>query len=340
MKIAYFKFEEWEKEYIKSSTLLGEDHEVIFFDHILNSEKLPEERDFEVLAVFVDSKVDKAVLDAFPNLKMVATRSTGFDHVDLSECEARGIVVANVPAYGQETVAEYAFALLLTLSRRTYEAYNKLRESGKFDPQGLRGFDLNGKTLGVIGTGKIGKNSIQIAKGFDMNVVAYDPYPDADFAKKMGFQYKELDEVLAEADVVTIHVPYMEATHHMLNSETIPKMKKGAVLVNTSRGPIVETAALVKALRDGHLRGAALDVVEEEPLIKDELNFLVDGKGDLEQLRTALADHVLIDMDNVIVSPHNAFNTIEALQRIVETTLKNINAVATGSPENVVKAKK
>jgi D-lactate dehydrogenase len=338
MKIAFFKLEQWEKEYITSKQKMNEaDLEKVFFDQALDVDHVPTETNFEGISIFVDSRIGQAVLDKFPNLKFITTRSTGYDHIDIGECRKRGIVVSYVPAYGENTVAEYAFALLLALSRKIFDGYARLRETGSFNYNGLRGFDLKGKTLGVVGTGRIGRHVVKIAKGFDMEVVASDVHPDNNFARELGFSYIELEDLLAKSDIVTLHVPYMKATHHLINGGNIFNMKKGAYLINTSRGAVVDTSALVEALEQGHIAGAGLDVLEEEGAIKDELNFLVEGHPEEHSLKTILANHALIDHPNVIVTPHNAFNTGEALKRILDTTIENILGFINGKPKNLVK---
>lgn len=337
MNLAFFANEPLEKDYTAENKPLKDSNvAVTFFDGPLNDTTLPKESNFEGVCVFVDSVVNKEVLDHFSKLAFIAARSTGYDHIDLEECKKRGIVVSNVPAYGANTVAEHAFALLLSLSKRIYDGYHQVREEGDFDPQRLRGFDLKGKTLGVIGTGRIGKHSIQIGKGFGMNIVAADPYPDEAFASEAGFKYLDLPELLAVSDVVTIHVPHMDSTHHLINRDTLKHIKPGAYLINTSRGAIVETQALIEALERGQLAGAGLDVLEEEGVIKDPLNLLVSGKAGEHDLKTVLANHVLVDMPNVIITPHSAFNTTEALKRILDTTFLNITAFAKGNPTNIV----
>ncbi|MBI2113097.1 MAG: hydroxyacid dehydrogenase, partial [Candidatus Wildermuthbacteria bacterium] len=190
-------------------------------------------------------------MEKFPNLKLIATRSTGYDHIDINECKKRGVAVASVPGYGENTVAEFTFALILGLSKKIFEGYHRIKEQGKFDLTGLQGFDLKGKTLGVIGTGRIGKHVIKIAKGMDMNVVAFDVMEDKETAQKLGFQYLALDELLGQSDIITLHVPYMKETHYLVNKNNIRRIKKGAYIINTSRGGIIETEALVAALRDG-----------------------------------------------------------------------------------------
>lgn len=338
LKIAFFAREEWEKEYVrKHQALSGEDVEMTFFDHILDAEHIPEDTSADVISVFVDSKVDAQVIGQFPNLKLIATRSTGFDHIDLDVAKERNIAVSTVPGYGANTVAEHAFGLLLALSKRIYDGYEQVREAGSFDPHVLRGFDLLGKTFGVVGTGRIGRHSVQIGRGFGMNVIAHDAFPDEEYAKETGIEYKQLFELLSESDIVTIHVPYMDETHHLIDREALLHAKKGLVLINTSRGAVVETAALLEALKSGQVGGAGLDVLEEEGAIKDELNYLIQGDSQCENLKTVLANHVLIDLPNVIVTPHSAFNTKEALERIMETTIENIIGFAKGKPENLAK---
>ena len=337
MKIAFFRLEQWEKEYIeKHDDFKKLKAEVVFFDEKLDKDHLPKDTSAEVISIFINSKIDEEVLEAFPNLKCIVTRSTGFDHIDLRSCEERNIVVSNVPSYGEDTVAEYTFGLILALARKIYQGFDQIRETGSFSLEGLRGIDLKGKTLGVIGTGKIGRNVVRLARGFEMNVIACDISPDDEFAKEMNMTYCEPLKALQEGDIVTLHVPYTKETHHLINKNNISMMKKGAYLINTSRGGIVETEALVKALKDGHLGGAALDVLEEEGVIQDELEFLMEGRPEEHNLKTVLANHILIDMPNVIVTPHNAFNTWGALQRILDTTLVNIKAFGEGKPVNLI----
>jgi len=338
MKTIFFELEPWEREFIEASS--KSDLEFNFVEGPLNEDNLPKPglgEETEIISIFVDSVINAKVLESFPNLKLICTRSTGYDHIDIEACKAKGVAVATVPSYGEETVAEYTFALMLTLSRKIFESYDRIKETGSFDLTGMRGFDLNGKTLGVIGTGKIGKNVIEIAKGFNMKVIAYDKFPDSAYQQKMGYEYLTMDEVLAQADIITLHVPFLPGNEHMINAESIAKMKKGVYLINTARGALVETEALLKALQSGQIAGAGLDVLEEEGVIKDELNFLTGAHPGEHDLRVVLENHVLVDMPNVVVTPHNAFNTWEALKRILNTTLKNIKSFSSGTPQNVVK---
>ncbi|MDX1535170.1 MAG: NAD(P)-dependent oxidoreductase [Candidatus Spechtbacterales bacterium] len=335
MKVAFFNPKDWEREYIKNNTT--KDLEISFFEHALDANHIPDETDFEAITVFVDSTVDEEVLDKFSNLRFITTRSTGYDHIDLEACKKRDIEVSNVPDYGANTVAEFTFGLLLSLVRKIHIGYDQVRETGSFSVEGLRGIDLQGKKLGVVGTGHIGRNVIRIARGFGMDVIAYDKFPNEDLAKKYEFEYKNLNDVFRESDIITLHVPYSKETHHMIDQEVLNEIiSDNAYLVNTSRGGIVDTEALVHALKNGKLAGAALDVLEEEGVIKDELQFFVEGHPHEVNLKTVLANHILIDMPNVIVTPHNAFNTKEALLRILDTTLSNLQTFVDGEVDNKV----
>ncbi len=335
---AFFSISAKEESYVKN--LISQRHlplETTFFSESLNPDTLPDARDFEVISVFVDCSVDRKTLNAFPKLRCIAVRSTGYDNIDCVAAAEKKISVAYVPTYGENTVAEFAFGLILNLSRKIGVAYNQVRENGTWSTAGLMGFDLKGKTLGIVGTGHIGRHIARIAQGFEMNVVAFDVHPDEKYAHDAGFRYVSLESLLGQSDIVTLHVPYMEETHHLIDAKTLQQMKRGAYLINTSRGGVVDTQALVQALRDEHLAGAGLDVLEEEGVIKDELGFLVHGHPEEHNLKTILADHALIDMPNVIVTPHNAFNTHEALNRILDTTVSNIVAFLVGKPENLIK---
>lgn len=340
MKIAFFEIEKWEEEYIRNmnheSGILN--HELFFSEQKLNKDNLPANRDAEIISVFVGSKIDKDVIAAFPNLKIITTRSTGFDHIDLAAAKEKNIPTAYVPGYGDNTVAEFAFGLLLNLSRKMYQAIDRIKETENFNYEGLRGFDLQGKIIGIVGTGRIGQYAIKIAKGFGMNVIAYDAFPKPELAEQLGFKYVSFDELLAQSDVIDLHVPYIAPstssgqafTHHMINLNNISKIKKGSILINTARGAIVETDALVKALKDGILGGAGMDVLEEEGIIQDEAAFLLYGHPEESNLKTTLENHVLMEMPNVLITPHTAFNTIEAIQRILDTDMTNIKEFIQG----------
>jgi D-lactate dehydrogenase len=325
-KATFFNFERWGeegKEHVTSSEKLkAAGVEVTFETGALSAEHLPAQKDFDILGVFMDSSVNDATIAGLPDVKFIATLSTGFDHIDLKAAAARAIPISSVPAYGENTVAEFAFALILALSRKICQGSDRVKREGKFTTEGLTGIDLAGKTLGVVGTGRIGKHAVRIGKGFGMNIVAYDVFHDDAFAKEMGFTYLSLGELLGQSDIITIHAPYLPSTHHLINTDNVGLIKKGAYLVNTARGAIVETAALLSALKSGQLSGAGLDVLEEEGEMK---------AGNMDIMKDLLA------MPNVIVTPHNAFNTKEAFLRILDTTIDNIVAYVNGAPINLVK---
>lgn len=334
--IAFFELEGWEKLILKKEFPADE----LF----LSNQKLDEYDgsggyDFEIVSVFVNSKLDKATIGKFPKLRSVATRSTGYDHIDLDFCKDCNITVTFVPGYGDNTVAEFAFGLILNLTRKIYAAIDRIKETGEFSFTGFRGVDVKGKTMGVIGTGRIGKEMVKIATGFGMQIVAYDPYPSEDYAKQMGYRYVPLEELLGTADVISIHVPYLPSTHHLINMQNVGLIKRGAYLVNTARGAIVETDALMKGLEEGIFAGVGLDVLEEEGEVKDEMRFLKEGNLEGGKMKTLIEDRMLMRMPNVLMTPHNAFNTQEALERILATTIQNIKGFLSGTlvPKNVVK---
>ncbi|MAG16372.1 hydroxyacid dehydrogenase [Candidatus Woesearchaeota archaeon] len=329
-KIAFFELEEWEENLVKKAM---SKHQLKLFSEPLSSSNVNEIKDIEIIAGFVWSKITLELLNKLPKLKLIATMSTGFDHIDLNECKNREIIVSNVPTYGENTVAEHTFALILALSRKVLQAVERTRR-GNFSLDGLRGFDLKGKTIGVIGTGHIGLHVLRMAKGFEMNMLAFDIKKNTKEAKKLGFKYATLDNLLKNSDIVTLHAPYNEHTHHLINSNNIKKMKKGALLINTARGGLVETNALLKEIKSGKLGGAGLDVLEEEMLIKEEKQLLSAKLP--ANIKTLLENHILLNQENVIITPHSAFNSREALVRIVTTTLENINEYLKKKPTNVV----
>lgn len=316
---------------------LSHDHEVSFFEDSIGTNNI--NKNAEIISVFVSSKVNKAVLRAMPKLKFIACRSTGYNNIDIVEASKNKIVVSNVPTYGEHTVAEYTFALLLALTRKLVDGIEQAR-SGEVNANIVHGRDLNGKTLGIIGCGKIGKNVVVLGKAFGMNVVASDPYPDEKAAKEIGFEYVSVDELLKSSDIVTLHSPLTKDNKHMINAESLSKMKRGSLLVNTARGELVDTLELVEALQSGHLAGAAVDVLEDEALIDvDEEELLLrKGRAPRRSLENAVAIDILGKMmHNVIITSHNAYNTVEALRRINNMTIENILAYLGGKPTNQVK---
>lgn len=303
--------------------------------HIHTEKLLPEnvEPDTEFLAAFMESPVNKAVLDKMPNLKLVATLSTGFDHIDLEECRKRKITVENVPTYGENTVAEHAVALLLSLTRKIVPSVKRVKE-GQYDFHGLRGVDLKGKTVGVIGTGHIGAHFIKMIAGFEVNILAYDKFPNKDLIKKYGVKYVPVNSVLKKSDFISLHTPLLPTTFHLINKKNIKLMKKGSYLINTARGALIEPEALVWALDNNVLAGAGLDVLEDENLIQDHEKVI---SSDEHKIKTTLLNEIIIDHPNTIVTPHNAFNSAEALARIIDVAIDNIVAFTKGKVQNRVK---
>ena len=332
MKIAVFEVEHWEREAFKE---LSSEHELRYSNRPLRIGNVGRYDSAEVISPFIYSDLNAQVLKEFKNLKLIATRSTGFDHIDIDYCSLHNITVCNVPVYGENTVAEHVFALLLSISHKMCEAVERTRK-GDFSQQGLQGFDLRGKTLGVVGTGNIGLCVIVIARGFRMNVIAFDIRSNQQLASKLGFRYVGMDELLLTADVITLHVPATPKTHHLISTKEFSKMKKGVVLINTARGSIVDTQALLHAIADGKVAAVGLDVLHEEPTIREEAELLRSVYREQHNLQDILADHILLRLRNVIITPHSAFNTREAVQRILDTTIDNIQAFTQGKQQNVV----
>ncbi len=329
--IAFFETEEWEEQRLMKGL---EGHPTAFFRGPLDQRVLSQIRDVAVLSVFIRSEVNRKAIESLPNLRLIATRSTGYDHIDLQACNERGILVANVPYYGETTVAEHTLGLMLALSRKIHKAYLRTIQ-GNFSLEGLRGFDLQGKTLGVVGAGHIGLHVIRIAKGFGMKVLAFDVRQDRLVSEVLGFDYVPLDDLLSRSDIISLHAPLNPSTHHMINRENLQKVKRGALLINTARGGLVDTDALLWALDEGILSGAGLDVIEGEELIEEEKQLLRTPMAE-EKLRMLLRQHVLLRREDVVITPHIAFNSWEAMERIVDTTIANIRGFLEGSPENVV----
>lgn len=332
MRIGFFELEDWEKEYFQKE-LSG--HELVFQDDPLALDT-PNIDSLEAVVIFIHTQMKKELLDKMPNLKFITTMSTGFDHIDLMECKNRNIVVSTVPAYGEGTVAEHAFALLLAISRRMVESFARVK-SGEFMPNGLTGFELRGKTLGIIGVGNIGTNVIKIAKGFGMNVIAYKRTPDYVMEKELGFKFVEMPVLYQQSDVISIHIPYSKETHHYINQDAFNQMKDGVIVINTARGALIDTTALLSALESGKVKAAGLDVLEEEPTLEEEKELLT-RHFDPNCLMTVLEDHILLNHPKVVITPHNAFNSVEALHKIIETTHQNLDGFLNNTPVNTVSA--
>jgi D-lactate dehydrogenase len=331
-KIAFFEVEEWEKEYIRKN-LKG--FSIQFFDGPLSDKNISKVKNSECLGIFIYSKITKEILDKLPKLKIIATLSTGFDHIDLDECARRNIIVCNVPFYGENTVAEHTFALILALSRKIFQSIKRTK-GGNFSYDGLRGFDLKGKTIGLIGTGHISAHVARIAYGFEMKILGYDMNQDPELVKNYGLKYVDMNTLLKGSDIVSLHLPLNDKTRYTISKKNITLMKPTALLINTARGGLIETDALAKALQNKRIGGAGLDVLEEESIIKEERQLLSEQFTPTYNMQTLLENHILMQLDNVIITPHNAFNSEEALLRIIDTSLENIRNFSKRMPQNVV----
>jgi D-lactate dehydrogenase len=292
----------------------------------LTAKELSPYKEASVISVFPHTqKIDLALLDEFKNLKLITTRSTGFDHIDAAYCKKRGIQVRNVPRYGEITVAEFTFGLLLDLTRKI-TSVNQAMKNGHLSLDNYIGLDLHGRTLGVIGTGTIGRHVIHLALSFGMKVLAYDLYPNEE-VKKTGVEYVSLDDLYQQSEIITLHVPSTKENYHLLNAQAFAKMKQGVYIINTARGDLIETEALYEALQSGKIAGAGLDVLEhEELLIHDDIRFPNEKLLHKETLLSSLINTKLLQMENVLITPHTAFNSIDAIHRILATTLDNIKA--------------
>ncbi|MFA7199231.1 MAG: NAD(P)-dependent oxidoreductase [Methanoculleus sp.] len=333
-KLVFFGLDEHEKDVIWKAFAGPSGYDIALHTEPLTIENVSLARDADAVGVFVMSRVTREVIDRLPNLKMIAAMSTGFDHIDFVACRERNIAVCNVPTYGESTVAEFAFGLILALARRFRPTFERVGR-GDFSRVGLAGMDLAGKTLGLIGTGRIGSHLARIAHAAEMKVIAYDVRPNQALTEDYGVRYMDLDELLREADVISLHVPYTKATHHLINAERLRLVKDTALLVNTSRGGVVDTRAVAGALRGGRLGGVALDTFEGEQVWIEE-EFMGAEEASADELRDALESFSLLHSDRAILSPHNAFNTRGAVDRILDASIENIRAFFGGNPQNVV----
>jgi D-lactate dehydrogenase len=336
-KIVFFDVKDYEKNFLNENK--PENCEFILIKENFSEgfeSNYQDIKDVEILSVFTSSKVSEELLRRMPDLKIIATRSTGYNNVDLEYCKQAGISVVNVPGYGEVTVAEFTFALLLNVIRNVSKAYEQLKK-GKINLQGSIGMDLLGKTIGIIGTGSIGCYTAKIAYGFGMKILSYDPFPKEELKDQFKVDYVSFEDLLSKSDIISLHAPSTKQNFHMINDAAFSRMKDGVIIINTARGEIMDTNALYKALKSGKVAGAGLDVLECEDIIANEELFL--AKIDCvhkECLEKTLINHKLLDMPNVIVTPHIAFDTIEAVHRILQTTINNIKAYLEGNIINRV----
>ncbi len=333
MNIVMFETEPWQEAICQR---LAPQHQIRCIPAPLSEANADTFADAEVISTFIDSKLDMATLKPLGKLRLIATRSTGHDHIDLDACHAAGVAVCNVPNYGDPTVAEYTFALLLALLRKIPTAVERTRR-GDFSQDGLRGSDLAGKVMGVIGTGRIGQRVIRIARGFGMSVLAFDARPDKGLEVQLSMHFVTLNQLLERSDVVSLHVPGGAGTHALISAQKLALMKPEAVLINTARGDVVDTEALIRALAEDRIAGAALDVFSQETWLRDEAEiFRPNADPTTSGLLMLAADRALLSVPNVIASAHIAYDTHEAVTRILDVTLANIAAFAAGLPENLV----
>lgn len=331
MKTAVFSAKLYDRKFLNAANSVGQ-HDLEFFETRLTPATARLAAGFEAVCPFVNDVVDAEVLTqlAAGGTRLIALRSAGFNHVDLREAESLGLTVVRVPAYSPHAVAEHTIGLILTLNRKIHRAYNRVRE-GNFSLEGLLGFDLNGTTAGIIGTGKIGMIVARLLAAFGCRVLAYDLFPNPSALPK-GAEYADLKTVLDQSDIVSLHCPLTPETHHLINETSIEKMKKEVMLINTSRGGLIDTNGLIAGLKSGQIGSVGLDVYEEE----GDLFF-----EDLSQ--TIIQDDRfmrLLSFPNVLITGHQAFFTREAVRSIAEITLSNISAFENGRKENEVIADK
>lgn len=331
-KIAFFEVKDWEKDYLKQGLADKSELESVFFTEKFDKTLVP--KDVAAVSVFVGSNVKLEDVKDYPDLKLITTRSTGFDHLEFKALSEKGIKLGYVPGYGDNTVAEFAFGLLLAVVRKIFNAFDRIKENRDFSIEGFEGFDLAGKTIGIVGTGRIGQQAIKIANGFSMNVIAFDKFPKPELETQLNFRYVSFDELLQSSDVITLHVPYTPENHHLINREATAKMKKGVVLINTARGGLIDTSALLEGLNSGQISGAGLDVFEGEKSVFDEQKSVLYGTSNIEDLMLVAENNLLFIHPNVVATPHIAFFTREALQRILNTDIENIKLFfTTGEPK-------
>ena len=350
MKIVFVETEDDEQPFFAES-LPG--HDVEFVDTI---EDVP--RDAEVVSVFVNSRVGATFLRRHPKLKMAASRSSAVDHLDIKAASKAGVVLTHVPDYGAATVAEHTFALILGVTRRLRHCLDA-KNRGRGATERLRGRELRGKTLGVVGTGRVGRMVIHIAQAFGMHCVAVDSNPDAALAASLGFRYVTLDALLRESDIITLHVPLTPRTRHMLDAKRIARCKPGVILINTARGALIDIDALLQGLNSGHIGGMGLDVLEDEAAFGADASRIIGAQivqkihavstpgGDagrraerLRELQGIMRNRQLLAHENIFFTPHVGFNSVEAIERINLGTVQNIRDFLEGKlrEESVVRA--
>jgi D-lactate dehydrogenase len=322
MKIAFFSSKSYDQKYFdKINSRFN--HTLHYFETRLNSQTVRLASDCDGICAFVNDKIDAGTLQKMDEvgIKLLVLRCAGFNNVDLEAAGKHSITVLRVPAYSPEAVAEHALALIFTLNRKTHKAYNRIRE-GNFSLERLTGFNVSGKTVGIIGTGAIGRAFIKLLKGFNMQFKAFDPYPDKELEKE-GVVYVPLKELLETSDIISLHCPLTHDTYQIINTQSLQYVKQGAMLINTSRGKLIDTEAVIQSLRAKHLGSLGIDVyAEEEKLFFKDLSEMIIDDDTISRL---------ISLPNVLITAHQAFLTREALEQIAETTLQNITDFKNGN---------
>ena len=335
MKIVYFDVEQDEFDFLKKAN--DGVYDYLLIDKALNKlENLPDEyKDADIISCFTTSRIDEIVLNQFANLKLIALRSVGYNHVNLDYCKKKGIAVVNTPNYGNKSVAEFAFGLLLDVCRKITKAYLEFRDV-KQNHQFLIGSELGGKTVGIVGLGAIGKEFAKLAYGFEMRILGYDLEENEELKKKYCVEYVDFETLLSFSDFISLHAPLTKSNYHLFSTAAFSKMKSTSVLINTARGELIDTQALYNAIVQGKIAGAGLDVLESEEAISDS-DYLVDiGRLSNCALQQTILNTRLQQLDNVIITPHIAYNTHEAIYRILKTTMDNINSFVSGNFMNNV----
>ena len=348
MKIYFVEVESSERQFFESEL---SDHELHFVSSL---EKV--EADAEIVSTFIYSRIDGPFLDRHAAVRLIATRSTTHDHLELESCAKRNVTMCIVPSYGDHVVAEHTFALLLAVARRLRESMT-LSDTSRFSYEALRGFELRSKTFGIIGTGRIGLHTVPIARSFGMNVIAYDVRPKVELAQELDFRYVSFEELLAGSDIISLHANLNPSSYHILNAEAFAKCRPGVVIINTARGKLIDTNALIEALKQGVVGAAGLDVLGEESVMRRRAERIISDqiiekvREPVEPPRVGATDPrrakeieklmrlgSLLLRPEVVCTPHTAFNCVEAIERINRVTVENIKAFVAGAPINTLTA--
>ncbi len=321
MKVAVFSSKAYDQQFLNAANT---DHDLVFFEPRLTLVTAPLAKDFEAVCAFINDQLDAETLEilASQGTKLLALRSAGFNNVDLAKAAELGLTVVRVPAYSPYSVAEHAVGLILMLNRKLYRAYNRVRDDN-FSLEGLLGFDLHDCPVGIVGTGKIGQCFAQIMKGFGCRLLAYDPYPNP-ACLELGVTYMDLTDLLSQSNIISLHCPLTPETHHIINATTLAAFQPGTMLINTSRGGLIDTPAVIDGIKSGQVGYLGIDVYEqEEHLFFEDLSDTVIQDDDFQRLQS---------FPNVLITAHQAFFTHNALENIATTTINNITDFAEGRP--------